>query len=250
MSSLINSNQPVPSYSYNVSYGPIRFKGEGKLEKDLANLEKIISYLDKPDIIENKEGTSRVFTQMNQIQSKVSVRLHRLFNFLFGDHEWYNESRVRKIVKGYSNLPASSKVSEHSKKVLDAYAQLGRIKNGTGTYADGIDRNKLEATPVTTIETLKNIYVGIKFVCTILSGMPIVKDTLNKTAQTLGTLALLSLQAYLKAGTMKDVRNATIGAKAFSLASQLLLDATKELKIGLDGGQQAQKTRPRSRSVC
>ena len=80
-----DSNQTSQSYTFNVSLGAVNIKNQGTLEKDLENLDNITRYLDRPDLDE----PISFYAKIEQIQSKLSTRMQRLWNLLFGDHQWY-----------------------------------------------------------------------------------------------------------------------------------------------------------------
>lgn len=227
LSQAAQPSQNAKTYSYNISCGPLRFKGEGNLKRDMANLEKILGYLDQPSLTAHKE--SRVFTRLSQVPAKISVRLHRVLNFLFGDHQWYSEARVRKILKSYSGLPAAKKTAEFSEKALMAFDHLERI--GDGSFVKNIDRSQLETSRWSKLYASLPEMPSLSQLYESLPEMPRVNATLNKTVQVVATIVLLSIHAYFNGNILKGKKKATVGAKAIGLGMQLLLDASKDLNL-------------------
>ena len=111
------------------------------IQHELDHLEKVIEYLDKPNIkLPGDSATSR--SVFKKLISKIGVRLSRLRNFLFGDHHWYSNARARKLVKYYiQNVDASKKNDKQISQIICIYDRLIRLKRGKGSWGDQIKRD-------------------------------------------------------------------------------------------------------------
>lgn len=131
-------------FSYKVQVGWLSIPCQSTYERDLKNIKTIIQYLDKPEIHDGSEVQDESFVgAVTQFKSKTMVRLARLWNFMFGDHHWYNEACARKLVKFYAKEAGGTRNEELTEKVVELYDRLAKIKRGEGTYADGIERGSL-----------------------------------------------------------------------------------------------------------
>jgi hypothetical protein len=61
---------------------------------------------------------SNICNRISQVVSKFFLNVLRLFNYLFGDHRWYDEAKARAIVRYYTTqFPAEKKNEKLSAKV-------------------------------------------------------------------------------------------------------------------------------------
>lgn len=74
-------------YGYEAAWGPFKVRCLSEYDKDLKNLDKILMFLDDPDV----NTTDSYVLKLVAFQGKMMKRLSRLWNLLFGDHRWYNE---------------------------------------------------------------------------------------------------------------------------------------------------------------
>ena len=179
---------PVPApakapqqFMYEAAWGPFKVRCVSYYETDLRNLDKILMFLDDPDV---KSMESYVL-RFTSLQCKVVKRLARLWNFLFGDHRWYNESCARKLIKHFAkDANEINKTDNLRAGILKIHDRLADIRHGKGTWAQGIDRSLLEK-PKLFQRTVQ-----------LLQSMPEM-HALKQTAQTIGRIALLIGKLWL-----------------------------------------------------
>lgn len=141
--------------SYNISFN---YQKDNMNEKQysyhLNHLDRVYYYLDKPDLYRDaKSGQIKQFNLAQRIclcVSKIFMRIARIWNYLCGDHHVYNELKARKIVIHYLN--SKERTAKQTEHILNIYKRLSVLSFGNGTYADGIDKEKiiaLESSPKT-----------------------------------------------------------------------------------------------------
>lgn len=129
----------------------------------LNNLDRVLRYLDKPDLIRDKIGKiqpSSCVQRICSIASKIFMRLSRIWNYVCGDHVYYNELKARQIIVYYLNkVPVTERTAKKSESILQIYNQLCLISEGKGSYGDSIkniDRlKKAQGTTPTPIQPVK-----------------------------------------------------------------------------------------------
>jgi hypothetical protein len=125
----------------------------------LKNLNKFELYLDNPNIPDSGSTSccSSLAHKISVFVSQLFKRIARLWNYCFGDHHWYSESKARDVIQLYI-LPEKIAIRnpEDSKKILHIYDRLNQLKNGNGKQSDGIVQehiaivqNELKPQPIT-----------------------------------------------------------------------------------------------------
>lgn len=212
----LNSNQ---NYTFDIGGNGLYSKGQGNVSEDLNSkkLERLAACCFQEQVSE--PGTSSMMADLQQMSSNMSVRLARLWNFLFGDHEWYNEARASQLLK--CSAAIADDLSEEQRESLKAlFAQL----QAYDPNSPGIQREDLDAKACDLIDMYH-------FVDAQLDMMPEVKQALVKGAKMVAALAFVALDSYLTASLSPKAIPLLGGVKAAKLSSQLLAKAAKDLHL-------------------
>jgi hypothetical protein len=124
----------------------------------VQNLDLFFHYLDKPDLRRTQNGSVQSFGLCKRIclfVSKIFVRIARIWNRFFGDHQVYNEIKARKVVLDYLDKSPAEQETKKTRQILAIYDRLTVLKEGSGTYADEskIDKLKINALRNSLIES-------------------------------------------------------------------------------------------------
>lgn len=167
--------KPQQGYLYEAAWGPFKVRCLSTYDADLKNIDKILMFLDDPDV----KTVDSYLLRITSLQNKFGKRLSRLWNFLFGDHHWYNESCARKLIKHFANdFDEKNKTEDLRGSILKVHDRLADIRRGNGTWAKGIDRSLLEQQSL----LQRSVF--------LLQSMP-EWAALKQTAQTVGRIALM-----------------------------------------------------------
>ena len=116
-----------------------------KYDHYLKNLDKLESYLDKPDIPSIKNKKIKPLNCFSRFFDHIWNRIRRLANYIFGDHHWYSEDRAQKVVNFYiTKIPPHQQTPNQKIKIIQIFNHLAHLKKGKGTYADGLDQEALK----------------------------------------------------------------------------------------------------------
>lgn len=142
MENTVKTNN-TEAYNYNLGIGPFSFTSQGKLSEDITakNLSNLLSCLDTPETKDEAVKSSFGYSFQRGTEM-LQVRLNRVFNFVFGDHNWYNEDRAVSLIKHFMKNEAKDIKSEiNAKNVLEVFTRLKEISPND---VEGIKEKKLQ----------------------------------------------------------------------------------------------------------
>lgn len=131
-------------YNFKVDCGPLQWKCQGNFEQDMESgkISKLLEFIETPT-----PETTSLAGKWEQTMQKCSVRFKRVWNLLFGDHNWYNEKRACAMIKHYvRHVPVSERTKEDSETLLLVYDKLAQLPESQRKGIRNIERTALEET--------------------------------------------------------------------------------------------------------
>jgi hypothetical protein len=206
------------SYQFTVGIGALRTTAIGELHKDLAaaKVQQLASYCFTAPMITNEES-SNSYT-LTQFSSSLAVRLARIWNLLFGDHEWYNEARAVALL--HEGSARSVQLTDEQRHSL--IALFDQLNGCAPQLIEGLERSNFDKREW----QLVDLY---NFVDAQLAQRPKVKLLLGKAANMASTLALKAIDSYVKTLVGVDIPRSGKRISGTACAAQLLMHIAAEL---------------------
>lgn len=240
-------NNKIDTYHYTINIGALSLKRPAQFNHDLKHLDAILSCIKQPEVVEKG-----LLSNVKWMQNATCVKFNRIWNLLFGTHEWYNENRARQLLKHYSALACNARPKEEKaqvgevvkekreKQLLAIYDQLDLQSKADGvSYLKGIKRDQLLDQADFSLNDL-------------FAALPEMKELKKAGAKLLSAVGKTAAESALEAlgrsmaGPLGGKVVPLIGMKAGMLTQMLLAAIAKELGLKLKQKPFIEKNEPRN----